>query len=140
MKKIELTPLEKQAFEMLLVENNPILMALHNQFISSSFISREATGKGFFLKIIVPKKTPKINELFDIKANFCFSDVGANLFFDDKVQEVGFLLWIKDGYLDWLEQYTYGSANWPENITSFTTFYFGGERDLDYLSKSWENN
>ena len=34
--------------------------------------------------------------------------------------EVGFLIAIKDRFVDFLEGYTYGGEEWPKEITSFT--------------------
>lgn len=72
-----------------------------------------------------------------VKQNFCFGDVGASFDQDNRKQEVGFLLWIKAGYVDCLEAYTYGFEKWPEEDTPFQLFYFGNKRDLEYLRRNW---
>jgi len=60
-----------------------------------------------------------------------FGDVAAQV--PGLKHDAGFLLFIKDGYIDFLEAYTYDEP-WPTKIEKFDLSYLGGEsRDLSPL-------
>ena len=44
----------------------------------------------------------------------------------------GFVLYIKDGYLDMLEGYSYDEP-WPSSVEGFALHYSSGERDVRSL-------
>ena len=138
MNELTFTPLESQVLEWLLAGWDPVLMGLREQLASSKIESRELTGVGFYLNFKIPSINKRLHDVLEVKQNFCFGDVGAYLETDDRIQEVGFLLWIKDGYLDSLEAYTYGLEKWPEEVNSSRPFYFGDKRDLDDLIRNWK--
>jgi hypothetical protein len=138
MNYLTFTPLESQVLEWLLADGDPVLKALQEQLASSKIKSRKLTGAGFYLNFEIPGTNKRLHDVLEVKPNFCFGDVGVYLEADDHIQEVSFLLWIKDGYLDNLEAYTYGLEKWPEEVISFRLFYFGDKRDLDNLRRNWK--
>lgn len=138
MHDLTFTPLESQVLEWLLSGEDPVLALLRDHFATSRVQSRDFTGVGFYLNIELPTTNKRIHEVLEVKQDFCFGDVGAYLEAEDRIQEVGFLLWVKNGYLDNLEAYTYGLEKWPEEVNSFRLFYLGDKRDLDDLRQNWE--
>jgi hypothetical protein len=138
MHDLTFTPLESQVLEWLLSGEDPVLALLRDQFATSRVQSRDFTGVGVYLNIELPTTNKRIQEVLEVKQDFCFGDVGAYLEADDRIQEVGFLLWVHNGYLDSLEAYTYGLEKWPEEVNSFRLFYLGDKRDLDDLRRNWE--
>ena len=132
MHEVSLTYLEATVLEWLLVGDKPVLVALRNQLSIANIRSRKLTGVGFYLMFDIPPNTPKIDEIPDIKTNFCFGDVAASL--DSLKHGIGFLLWVKNGLLDYLEGYTYDEP-WPSEIKDFELHYYqeNDSRDWDYL-------
>ena len=136
--KLKFTPLENQVLELLLAGQDPVLTALREQMGTAKIESREFTGVGFYLNFEIPTNSKGHLDVLAVKQHFCFGDVRAYFDVGDRRQEVGFLLWIKDGYLDNLEAYTYGFEKWPDEDKPFHLFYFGNKRDFDYLRRNWE--
>lgn len=118
--------LEKRVMEKLLQGEEPVLKRLRSQYNCASIVSIQHTGVGFYLQYLVPEQQRN----FPANLHFCFGDVQA--YINDAVQPVGFLLWISDGKLDFLEGYTYDMP-WPENIIEFELEYFDEPRDLRKL-------
>jgi hypothetical protein len=81
---------------------------------------------------------PGSNESSGVKSSFCFGDVDVVALNGTFQQRVGFLLWIKDGYLESLEAYTYGDGKWPEKYDNFQINYIGNERNIKELRRNWE--
>lgn len=129
------TLLEKDVMKLILAGDDPVLETLRQQFSSSTVESRENTVVGMYLNFNVPKDVKAVHEIPGVKSKFCFGDVGAVI--GSQQQEVGFLLWIIDGRLAFLEGYSYGDDKWPEIIEEFNLSYFGDKHDLDELRKSW---
>ncbi len=132
----ELSLFENEVFQWLINGDDPVLEALRHQFNSAQVKLREYTGVGLFINLIVQKNNKGVDVLFGVKPNFCFGDVRT--FIGIQNQELGFLLWITDGYLDFLEAYTYGDVEWPEDLSNFKISYIRGNRDIQYLRKQWE--
>jgi hypothetical protein len=131
-----LTQFELDVFDKLLCGDTMVLQILNRQLESATIRSREYTGVGFFLNFDVPNNELKVDESIDAKQNFNFGGVEA-IIGKDK-QEVGFRLIIRNGFLDFLEAYTYGSDPWPVDIESYTIRYTGNYRNLDKLIKRWK--
>lgn len=98
MKHNELT---KKVIELMSTNNK----ALKNQF-NASIITEELDDVGYYANFSFPNK----NELplLDFKSP---SIIGKNK--DGRIV-VGFVLFTKDGLIDCLEGYTFGSESWPE--------------------------
>ncbi|MEW5869264.1 MAG: hypothetical protein AB1894_08320 [Chloroflexota bacterium] len=133
---VHLTPFEREVLNWLLNGDNAVLHALRQQLSCAEIVSREHTGVGFYLSIMVPDRVEELDVDFPMKPNFCFGDVEADIDFLE--HGAGFLLWVENGRLSCLEGYTYGD-NWPiREVERFQLRYIGGERSLEELRRIWE--
>ena len=114
---MELERLELAVIEKLLDSSLPALVALRRQIPHLSVKSRKNTGVGFFTEFemtteaaIATPSTKKIR----------FGDVEATI--PGLQNGAGFLLFVDDGRLHFLEGYSYDEA-WPQQITSFELRY-----------------
>ena len=73
------------------------------------------TGVGFFVHFNVDRRAPR-----SPRANLEISDVGGSI--EGLEHGAGFLVFVTDGYLDFLEGYCYEDA-WPERIKSYEIMY-----------------
>jgi hypothetical protein len=96
------------------------LQILREQWRSASLKSRELSGAGFYTNFTIPSEVPRL----DTK-DFRIGDVLADL--GDLKYGAGFILWVKDGTLDFLEAYSYGE-DWPPVSDSFTLRYEKGKQ------------
>lgn len=127
--------LEDAVLSKLLAGDDEVLEALRLQLAHATIKSRQMTGAGFYLNFSIPAAVePIIATVPTIKSNFCFGDVAAHI--DGLENGAGFLLWITDGRLDFLEGYTYDEP-WLTPIENFHLQYFSEPRDMDSLRKSW---
>ena len=91
--------------------------ALSDQLSSAQFKSREWTKVGFYVNFEVDRNLEKIN-LENYGGNFPI--YGPNLILSKGIEHGGgSLFWGKDGYLDCIELYAYGSY-FNENIDDFS--------------------
>lgn len=104
--------LANQVMKMLLSGDEEVLLTLREQYESAVIVSEEDTGAGFFIRYQVDG-TFRIREEF--KATFQIGDIDGEI--DGIDGAVGFVLFIKDGYLTMLEGYTNGIDKWPEMDT-----------------------
>jgi|CXWL01.1.fsa_nt_gi hypothetical protein len=130
-----LTELEAEVLNWLLAGEDPVLLGLRNQLAIASVISREMTGHGFYLHFSIPPSTSKLHEKLPCKPSFCFGDVNASV--EGLNHGAGFLLWVTNGVLDFLEGYTY-DGDWPLEIQQFWLDYIGGKRNEAVLRRQWE--
>mgnify|MGYP001582998696 FL=1 len=135
MTNLKITPLESEVIEWLLRGDESVLAALRKQYSVASVLSRELTGKGFYLKFDIPSNAQRFLDALDAKPSFYLGDVEAQI--DPLKGGAGFVLWITDGKLDILEGYTFGEE-WPTQITKFELRYLGGNRDWKALRQQWE--
>ena len=130
------TNLEQAVLTFLLDGTDPVLGALRKQFAAAKIIQREYTGVGFFLSFAIPDIQSLINNLYPVKTDFCFGDVGASI--PGLEGGASFVLWVKSGYLHSLEAYTYAEL-WPTHIDAFSLFYLSGhQRQIDVLQQAWQ--
>ena len=95
-----LTPLEMAVFEKLceqLPEQDRI--ALEKQIRGMKVLARENTGAGFFTRFELAESNSG-----PIKADVKSYCVTAKI--NDVTDALAFILWLKDGYVDYLEGYT----------------------------------
>jgi hypothetical protein len=125
--------LEKKLMEMFLHGDEPVLEKLREQYRNSETKSRKYTGVGFYTYF---KILSGIAPLISIK-NFEITDVTATL--DQKDHALGFVLFIRDGYISWLEGYTMAIDDWPDDYSKMNLVYSGpdGKRDLNKLISRW---
>jgi hypothetical protein len=118
-----LTRIERAIMSMLLVGEHPVLDILRTQLESCTVAKREFTGAGVFVTFSVPETAPQLPQ----KDSFSFGDVGADI--HGLQHGAGFVLWVREGVLDFLEGYTYDEP-WPEHTEDFTLQYDHTPRDL----------
>lgn len=115
-----LNALERAVLEKLLDGNHPVLAALRAQLDSCEVSSRKFTGVGFFTNLkpdrsVGPAPTPRPRiHITGIDARMSGLKHGA-----------GFMLLVTDGYLDFLEGFSYDEP-WPPMISEFSLVGEGG--------------
>lgn len=65
------------------------------------------TGVGVFVNLLIPEKAARVEGV-----NSEISE-GYRTSLDAPCDLVGFTLFIREGYLSWLEGYTFGDVKWP---------------------------
>jgi hypothetical protein len=111
MNKIEL-----QIMEFLLRGDHSVLVTLRNQLKVANVKGRDMTGVGFFTHFEVPIS---VERLVDRK-RFIISDVHADVL--GLEHGAGFILFVKDGALDFLESYIY-EDKWPDDAKILRLYY-----------------
>jgi hypothetical protein len=135
MNEIELSPFETEVVTMLLNGDDKVLSILREQFRNFSVFERIETGEGFYINFKIPMHMPRTNESVpSCKPNFNFGDVVADIF--GLKSGAGFLIWVRDGYLNQLEGYTY-NEKWPNELKDYRLHYMDEERDIASLQKEW---
>ena len=114
-----LTEFEYAALDKLLAGNHPVLSVLRAQLASAKVSSREFTGVGFFTNLRIDRSLPPA--LIGC-SRIQIRDVGGKI--KGLKHGVGFVLFITDGYIDFLEGFTYDEP-WPEVICDYSLFYEG---------------
>lgn len=116
-----LTELEQAVLDRLLAGHHSALDALREQAKRSRLRHREYTGVGFWTWFAVPDDAPAASP-----SEFMLSGVNATL--AGLKHGAGFWLFVRNGYLDQLEGFTYDEP-WPADATTFelidTRFHFG---------------
>ena len=77
---------------------------------SLEFETRHMTGTGYYVNFSNPQDLPPLNKLNTELSG----DLRTTLPAPHDV--VGFTLFIRDGYLDSFEGYTFGDAGWPDGL------------------------
>ena len=89
-------------------EHPPLL----SQLAAASIINREFTGCGVYINLRVPPDTPPVDHL-----NAEISE-GYRTIFAEPRDLVGFTLFIRNGYIKFLEGYTFGGGvEWPGELS-----------------------
>jgi hypothetical protein len=125
--------LEQKVMDMLLDGDDNVLRELRNQFLNSKVDYRDFTGVGFFTGYRIKED---IRSVLNGK-NFEIDDVIA--LHDTLEFPLGFVLFIRKGYLSTLEGYTFGDETWPNDFTNVILKYntSDGKRDLQELRLAW---
>jgi hypothetical protein len=111
----------------LLDGDDDILATLRKQSEAAVVVQREMTGVGFYTTFSIPDSIDRLPD----NRSFQFGDVVADM--PGLEHGAGFLLFVKDGALDFLEAYTYDEP-WPEHVSTFElTYATPGQRDLKAL-------
>ncbi len=97
---------EKKVMELLLQGDGEVFAKLRKQYEVAKVTARDFTGVGFFTSFIVEDKELRLEE--NIKP---FGDVGG---FIDGEAQIGFVIFLRNGYLSTLEGYTF-VIDWPED-------------------------
>ena len=129
-KKYDTYRIRKKLLEKLLQGENLILQELRSQYKNST-VSIEFTGVGFFTDFNVHNCKPIANGKY-----FQIGDINA--FIDGDDSKIGFILFIKNGFLSLLEGYTISLNEWPEEYNNIVLKYNDNDiRDLEELRKIW---
>ena len=108
--------IEKAVLAMLLEGSTPLLVELRRQFEACTIKDREFTGHGFFTDFSVPEGTCK-KDGFDLVIG---DVVGEDI--PELQNGAGFVLFIKDGILTFLEGFSYDQP-WPTQVDEFRLTY-----------------
>src|SRR5882672_6577247 len=111
-----MTDLESTILNALLAGEAPELEVLRRQAQVASVLRRELSGVGFFTHFGVPVDAPRAM----LSGRRTLSDVGADI--ESVVHGSGFVLFIQDGILDFLEGFTYADA-WPSEPRLLRWYY-----------------
>ncbi len=124
---------EKKLMEMLLRGSDDVLVGLRNQYCNSNIESRRFTGAGFLTHF---KVKAGIGPAADGRT-FQIGDVNAII--NGVKNQIGFVLFIKNGYLSMLEGYTLSADFWPSDYSNLLLVYDTpeGKRDYKKLKKCW---
>jgi hypothetical protein len=122
----ELTKFEQDVMRMLLEGDDPVLVILREQARSLVVSGKKATGVGFYIDFAVDPAAPRCTE----NQSFEIGDVVAKM--DGLEQGAGFILFVRDGVLSFLEGFTYDEP-WPESIVKYDLSYKNGQRDCHKL-------
>ncbi|MBN1467086.1 MAG: hypothetical protein JW924_00030 [Fusobacteriaceae bacterium] len=120
---------ENNVMEMLLDGENEILSKLRKQYEHSKVISREFSTAGFFISFTVEDR----GELCLEGKSFYIGDVGGIV--NGIESAIGFILFIKNGYISLLEGYTNIIDNWPTNEEITLAYDSGKTRNIKVLNK-----
>ena len=123
-----LSDFERAVLDKLLNGDHPVLVALRSQAEEARLASREYTGVGFYCDFEVPSDAAVSPE-----REFELGDVNAVV--SDLEYGAGFLLFVRDGRLDFLEGFSYDEP-WPKEIRSFELTYEKEPRPLPFPNPS----
>lgn len=123
-----LQELTDRVLDMLLAGDEPVLALLREQRKAIQSCSISQTGRGFFANFSLYKETT----IPTVPANFEITDVEGD---SDSLQYgVGFLLFVRDGYLAFLEAHTYGEDfDRACNVRELYYIPKGQARDIEAL-------
>jgi len=119
-----LTYFEKSVLDKLLAGDDPVLEALRGQMRSCRVVGRTFTGCGFFTDLQVEPSVPAAEVP---GGTLRIGDVSAKI--KGLLHGAGFVLFVENGYLAFLEGYSYDEP-WPEVVDTFELHYDGTLRDV----------
>ena len=114
----------------LLDGEHPLLEKLRLQLEQGRVSGREFTGVGFFTD-------------FEVDTSLAYGSVNLELgdIHTDKVEDIqsgiGFILFIREGRLAFLEGFTYGEEQYPENISLCTLYYLWKDQPQLREERDW---
>ncbi|GEM_PF-1108651 len=130
----ELSTLERAAMDMLLAGDRPVLQLLRHQYARCGVARREETGVGVFVRFLLP------GDIQPLPGNpsFVIDDVSADV--DGLQFGVGFVLFVRDGFLNCLEAYLWGDDRWPDRIECYSLYYTKrmGASVVRTIERDWE--
>lgn len=115
-KNISFDEFEKAVMYKMFEEKNRINEILLQQYEMSSVFKREFSGAHFFTYFLIPEDAPRVMEFVE----HGYGDVIVRINGSDF--DFGFVLFIEDGLISYLEGY--GAGSWPEAIQSYELHTF----------------
>lgn len=121
--------------EMLLRGDDTVLTILREQYKSARIVSEKCNNAGFYI-------TYQINDapIIPNEYNRTFQIGDLNGLVDNINGAVGFVLFVKNGYIIMLEGYTNILDQWPESDSQIELQYSTEQRDYVSLRKKWMKN
>lgn len=133
----EFEQFEKQIMEKILAGADEGLEIMREQYKGAVVTERWFSGVGFFSTFQVNEKSPKLSSHCSTQ----LTDVHAQC--DELAHGMGFVLFIKDGMIDFLEGSTY-DEKWPEHLANLRLCYLPQNpedaRNMEDLRRKWCNN
>jgi len=124
---------EKRVIEKLLEGEDNVLKILRKQYEKATVKSRKFSGTGFYTEFEFPDGVVKLEPL----KSFQFGDVIGSM--DGVNDGVGFVLFVKNGVIDFLEGYTYGNEKFPETVLNYQlSFDSGQKRNNSKIRAKWQ--
>lgn len=123
-----LTELEGAVLDKLLDGEHLDLEILRAQVKALVVEKREMTGVGFYTHLSVPSSIERLPR----KASFQIKDVTAHI--PGLKNGAGFILFVNDGAVDFLEGFTYDEA-WPDQVRKFELEYDHLPRGFRFLQE-----
>ena len=139
MKNTILNQFEFSALAYILQGDFEVLELLRYQATKIVSIKRWYSGVGFAHSFVLDKAgLINTSSIRGVKDNFEITDVKAYL--NNGSYNVGVYLFVRDGYIDWLEGVNYCTDDWPDAIHDYRFQYSSkdGKRDWGWLVKTWE--
>ncbi|MDI6618807.1 MAG: hypothetical protein QME45_09065 [Clostridiales bacterium] len=123
---------EKKLMEMLLAGDEKTLNLLREQYTVAKVVSIERSDVGFFIHFSLKGR----DDLSINNKSFQIGDVDGNI--NGITGAVGFILYVKNGFISMLEGYTNAVDKWPKSDHEIVlTYDSGNERDLERLKRKW---
>lgn len=130
MTKITIESLQRDVMKLLLAGDDEMLHALRLQYAGCTIKDVELTGVGVFVNYILPEDIAPVEP-----GSFEIGDVAGEM--EGLANGCGFLLFVREGIIKFLEAYTYDEP-WPDHIATYQLRYHSGVvRDLVGLRKNW---
>ena len=108
--------MERQAMDLLVRGDHPILAVLRVQFSVAAVAGRDFTGVGFFTRFDVPGDAPRLTTLHRIVIDDVYAEVTGLQY------GAGFVLFVERGVLHTLECFIFEDA-WPPSASLLRVYY-----------------
>jgi hypothetical protein len=105
-----LSPAELRIILSMLVKQYGPRSPFLNQLAVARVEHRRMTGVGVFVDLLIPEEAARVDQI-----NTEISE-GYRTVLDTPCDLVGFTLFIRRGYLSFLEGYTFGDVKWPDEL------------------------
>ena len=81
-----------------------------DQLAGARVSSRRTTGVGIFVNLVLAENANRVDDINSEISEDCATSLAA------PCDRVGFTLFIRGGYLSFLEGYTFGDVKWPDDL------------------------
>ena len=123
----------KNVMEKMLFGPDELVGELKEQYKDLKIVSVEDTGVGFYVDFETENNTVKALDEKVFLQKFQIGDVYGNV--EGIIDAVGFILFVKDGFITMLEAYTNGIDSWPDDKDIELIYDSGKERNIEELKK-----
>ena len=123
-----------RVMDLLLSGESNILHILKKQFQNCNIKKIEETGSGVYVDFEIKDQSLRL-EFDDTKGSFAFGDVYGTV--DNFFGAVGFVLFVKNGYITTLEGYSNIPSSWCKVSADIPLGYDEEKRNIAELEKTW---